>query len=201
MSDFCEIGQTKPEAICQSCGSNWSDLKYKNECPECGGGALQVPCPDCSGTCGSMWDRAVLDSNDSGKAHWIGQCYHKADRFGGPDIQEDSQQRYLFRFGYHNKEQLRLNAVFNDDAECSEWIFIETSNKREAAELGRLYADLFIMKLFEADWSNLRQKAYLWSEAGFAEWIEEDLQEIAHAEQAKVPLVKSPQDILKVLLD
>jgi hypothetical protein len=61
-------------AVCSHCGSNWSKGEFDPHCPECGGGALERACPACGGACGSRWRRAVLDSNDAGVAHWIGQC-------------------------------------------------------------------------------------------------------------------------------
>jgi hypothetical protein len=35
---------------------------------------MELPCPRCGGHCGSVWMRAVLDSQDSNDAHWIGGC-------------------------------------------------------------------------------------------------------------------------------
>jgi hypothetical protein len=31
-------------------------------------------CPLCQGRCGTIVQRAVIDSNDEGSAHWIGAC-------------------------------------------------------------------------------------------------------------------------------
>lgn len=61
-------------ASCVSCGANWSEGKFSPGCPECGGGALDAPCLICGGRCGSRWQRAVQDSNDSRLAHFHGQC-------------------------------------------------------------------------------------------------------------------------------
>lgn len=171
---------------------------YSPDCAECGGGALQVACLVCTGTCGAMWNRAMLDSNDSGQAHWVGQCYHQVDRYAEPQNTPRVKVRHLFCFGYQTVEQLRLNAAFDDDAESSARVFIEASSKREAAELGRLYADLFVMHEFGANLSNLRSAAYRWSESGFSEWLEEDLQEIAQAERANVPIITSADQILSL---
>ena len=62
------------ETRCVACGSNWSSGSFVSDCPTCGGGALDHVCPTCAGLCGSRWSRAVLDSNESGVAHWIGSC-------------------------------------------------------------------------------------------------------------------------------
>lgn len=61
-------------AACQSCGADWDKGQFTQNCAECGGGALTIPCPRCSGRCGSTWQRAVIDSNDSGTAHFYGHC-------------------------------------------------------------------------------------------------------------------------------
>ncbi|MEQ8349271.1 MAG: hypothetical protein RIB84_06555 [Sneathiellaceae bacterium] len=66
-----------PPPAGQSCpgrGALWSAGEAGAGCPICGGHAMQRPCPDCGGTCGAVWQRAVLDSIDSGEAIWIGRC-------------------------------------------------------------------------------------------------------------------------------
>jgi hypothetical protein len=52
----------------------WHAGKWTEGCVECGGGALEIDCLICRGRCGSKWERAVLDSNDFGDAHWFGIC-------------------------------------------------------------------------------------------------------------------------------
>lgn len=59
---------------CHSCGAIWSDGEYKEDCQECGGGSLEILCLICGGRCGSMWNRSILDSHDSGIGHWHGRC-------------------------------------------------------------------------------------------------------------------------------
>lgn len=60
--------------FCGSCGSNWSKGDFAGGCPECGGYAMERPCPRCGGLCGSEWGRAADDSQYEGVAHWIGEC-------------------------------------------------------------------------------------------------------------------------------
>lgn len=62
------------EFYCQSCNANWTKESYTPGCEECGEGALTRHCIICDGKCGNTFDRAPLDSNDSGMAHWIGSC-------------------------------------------------------------------------------------------------------------------------------
>jgi hypothetical protein len=62
------------ECNCLTCGANWSKGDWTEGCGECGGGALQIACFVCGGRCGIMWNRAVMDSNDSAIGHWHGQC-------------------------------------------------------------------------------------------------------------------------------
>ena len=59
---------------CTNCGADWSNGEFNRDCPQCGGGAMELPCPRCGGRCGSVWMRAVQDSQDSNDAHWIGGC-------------------------------------------------------------------------------------------------------------------------------
>jgi len=61
-------------AACRSCGAEWTAGRFQEGCPECGGGALETACLVCRGRCGNTWKRAVLDSQDSGQAHWTGRC-------------------------------------------------------------------------------------------------------------------------------
>jgi hypothetical protein len=60
--------------VCTSCGAKWQNGEFGLNCEECGGGALQIACIVCTGRCGSQWKRMVMDSQDSGIAHWIGGC-------------------------------------------------------------------------------------------------------------------------------
>ena len=59
---------------CSSCCANWTKNEYSDDCPECGGGAMERSCFLCGGRCGSVYKRAVHDSWDAKEAHWIGGC-------------------------------------------------------------------------------------------------------------------------------
>lgn len=59
---------------CMTCGARWTDGHWSWRCEECGGGAMRMPCGMCLGTCGGFFERAALDSNDSGLAHFGGLC-------------------------------------------------------------------------------------------------------------------------------
>ncbi len=106
------------------------------------------------------------------------------------------QQRYLFSFDYENLEQFRLNKVFNDDSRCTEQVWIDAPGKREAAELGRAYADLLVMKVFDTTLAELTDKAYIWSNAAYPCAIEEDLQIIQAAKAQNLPLVTCASDLV-----
>ena len=64
----------QPDWSCNRCGARWSEGSHGEECPTCGGGAMERDCPVCAGRCGQRWQRAPLDSLDSGVAHWMGRC-------------------------------------------------------------------------------------------------------------------------------
>jgi len=64
----------KPPATCRRCAADWRGGAYSPDCAECGGGAMVRLCPACGGACGAVWRRLVIDSNDSGEAHWAGHC-------------------------------------------------------------------------------------------------------------------------------
>ena len=61
-------------ASCRTCGAKWSQGAFSPKCRECGGGALDAACLICGGKCGARWQRAVMDSNETGLAHFYGQC-------------------------------------------------------------------------------------------------------------------------------
>ena len=83
--------------ICISCGADWSQGEFSADCPQCGGGALERACPVCGGRCGRMWMRAVLDSQESNMAHWIGSCGLPAE-----------EQRALFEV---KRRTIRCNSI------------------------------------------------------------------------------------------
>ncbi len=59
---------------CRTCGADWALGAWSDGCLECGGGALELVCGLCFGTCGRRLSRAVLDSHDFHRAHWVGAC-------------------------------------------------------------------------------------------------------------------------------
>ena len=59
---------------CSSCEAIWSEGEFGEDCLECGGGAMERNCYLCNGQCGSVYLRAVIDSWDTGEAHWNGGC-------------------------------------------------------------------------------------------------------------------------------
>ena len=70
---------------CSSCGANWTEDEYSNDCTECGGGAMERNCILCGGRCGSVYKRAVFDSWDTKEAHWMGGC----------ELPPAEQQKYI----------------------------------------------------------------------------------------------------------
>ncbi len=68
--------------VCATCRADWTAGRFSATCDECGGGAMQRACPVCEGRCGEVWRRAVLDSHDSGRAHWAGRCGLRTPRAG-----------------------------------------------------------------------------------------------------------------------
>jgi len=62
------------DSICSTCGANWQQGEFSEECLECGPGAMQTPCPICQGYCESIWQRNVMDSNYHQESHWHGNC-------------------------------------------------------------------------------------------------------------------------------
>jgi hypothetical protein len=59
---------------CFSCGVSWQEDPVSLDCAECGGYAMQRPCPDCDGKCDSIWERNLSATHDSHKADWDGKC-------------------------------------------------------------------------------------------------------------------------------
>lgn len=59
---------------CFTCRAEWTAGRWTWGCAECGGGAMEIPCGVCLGACGGAFERAAMDSNDSGLAHFLGRC-------------------------------------------------------------------------------------------------------------------------------
>jgi len=59
---------------CTHCNANWTSGEFSDDCEQCGGGALVRACWVCGGRCGGQFTRSVLDSWDTGIAHWVGAC-------------------------------------------------------------------------------------------------------------------------------
>jgi hypothetical protein len=83
LSDGLFPQPTCVKSRCWTCGADWTAGIWTAECPECGGGALEIPCPLCSGRCGMTLQKAVADSNDFGMGHWIGSCGLKGAPLNG----------------------------------------------------------------------------------------------------------------------
>lgn len=64
----------KKLSTCHLCKQCWYDSKFTSQCDECGGYALQRPCPACGGQCGQVWTRDIAKTHSLHKAYWEGQC-------------------------------------------------------------------------------------------------------------------------------
>jgi hypothetical protein len=81
---------------CMDCGANWQAGAHTEGCEQCGGGALDIACLICGGRCGARWKRQVMDSRDSGVAHWMGGCKLPSDeqrRLMAERAREEAEQR------------------------------------------------------------------------------------------------------------
>jgi hypothetical protein len=63
---------------CRTCRAVWSEGRFTWGCDECGGMALRRPCGLCLTGCGQTLERAVMDSNDTRRAHLLGGCGEQA---------------------------------------------------------------------------------------------------------------------------
>lgn len=59
---------------CFACGVSWAQQHVSLDCSECGGYAMERPCPRCEGQCGKVWKRDLTMSHACGKARWAGSC-------------------------------------------------------------------------------------------------------------------------------
>ncbi|XP_014665703.1 PREDICTED: uncharacterized protein LOC106807770 [Priapulus caudatus] len=75
------------QETCKTCNVCWSLEHISLECAECGGFAIQRPCPICSGRCGQLWTRDIDMSHAMRTAHWQGDC----------GLPKEQQQVYLYR--------------------------------------------------------------------------------------------------------
>ncbi|KAB0793336.1 hypothetical protein PPYR_01860 [Photinus pyralis] len=65
---------------CFTCGVSWVEDHVSLDCSECGGYAMERPCPKCDGTCGSLWKRDLTKTHSSSKAQWEGECKRAATK-------------------------------------------------------------------------------------------------------------------------
>ncbi|XP_060523017.1 protein pinocchio [Cylas formicarius] len=82
---------------CFTCGVSWADSHVSLDCSECGGYALDRPCPECDGGCGGVWKRDLSSSHASGKAKWIGECQghnQQPKRDASFSVGQDLTQRF-----------------------------------------------------------------------------------------------------------
>ncbi|XP_030752032.1 protein pinocchio [Sitophilus oryzae] len=81
---------------CFTCGVSWADSHVSLDCSECGGYAMERPCPKCDGACGTIWKRDLSTSHASGKAKWSGECksatQQKRDQCSSPVSQDLSHR-------------------------------------------------------------------------------------------------------------
>ncbi|ENN77955.1 hypothetical protein D910_03353 [Dendroctonus ponderosae] len=80
---------------CFSCGVSWAESHVSLDCSECGGYAMERPCPKCEGACGAVWKRDLSMSHASSKARWSGECAKSQQReqpSGSPISQELSSR-------------------------------------------------------------------------------------------------------------
>ncbi|XP_074656797.1 uncharacterized protein LOC141910007 [Tubulanus polymorphus] len=59
---------------CSSCHACWLYQQITADCRECGGFAIQRPCPVCDGRCMQTWTRDPKMTHSFQKAHWNGKC-------------------------------------------------------------------------------------------------------------------------------
>lgn len=64
---------------CATCGVSWFDEHVSLDCSECGGYALERPCPQCDGQCHTVWRRDLDASHNTHKAKWEGVCLMRKD--------------------------------------------------------------------------------------------------------------------------
>ncbi|XP_050039347.1 protein pinocchio-like [Dermacentor andersoni] len=72
---------------CFTCGVSWSEDQACLDCSECGGYALQRPCPHCNGSCNGMWSRDLDATHKTRRAQWLGECKN-APHGNAPKIQD-----------------------------------------------------------------------------------------------------------------
>jgi len=59
---------------CFTCGVSWHQDHISLDCVECGGYALERPCPECDGKCDTIWRRNLSLTHESHRASWDGEC-------------------------------------------------------------------------------------------------------------------------------
>ncbi len=183
---------TAAAASCTTCGADWSAGGFSPGCAECGGGAMTRDCDFCQGRCGAVWRRAVVDSNDTREAHWLGTCNAKTE---AEAVRDQYAQLHLFNFGYQTPQQIALQRQHPDwDDEDSTCVLIDAADERAASALGFEYADAFVRHLYQTQ-RGVDEQPYSWSENPYAHWIESDRDTTVRAIALDVDIISSPADI------
>ncbi|MBD3817135.1 hypothetical protein GS397_03350 [Sphingobium yanoikuyae] len=76
----------------------------------------------------------------------------------------------LFRFGFENPREAKINASEGTGYESSTGIWIISQSDDDATEWGKTIAERLVIFLF----NRAQIVPYSWTDAGFAHWIEQD---------------------------
>lgn len=76
----------------------------------------------------------------------------------------------LFRFGFENPLEAKVNARDGTDYESSTGIWIKSESDDEALGWGRIIAERLVVFLFD----QAQIIPYSWADGGFAHWIEQE---------------------------
>lgn len=80
---------------------------------------MTIPCMICGGACGAVYERAVMDSNDRGVAHWIGGCKfprEEHERLARENFQRTlAAEKELDRIEEEQKKQEMERARLNEE--------------------------------------------------------------------------------------
>jgi hypothetical protein len=106
-------------------------------------------------------------------------------------------EKRLFRFGFENPREAKLNACEGTDYESSTGIWIMSLSDDEAVRWGRTIAERLVAFLFE----RAQSMPYSWTERGFAYWIEREPEVLSWASYLPTVSVGEMPDLAVLAAD
>ena len=103
----------------------------------------------------------------------------------------------LFRFGFENPAEAKVNARDGTEYESSTGIWIISESDEDALQWGRTIAERLVTFLFD----QAKAEPYSWTNTSFAHWIEHETDALSSASYLPVVSVEEMPDLAVLAAD